>query len=98
MLISLPKNSKVKTNMNISKVPRWLFKTSSRIIKHMNDDHSHSIVSTLNAQHGIKDKNIKTEKLAVNGYFLEFEKNCNSSEEYKIELIKHANKYINYRL
>ena len=73
--------------MNISKVPRWLFNASSRIIKHMNDAHSDSIVSTLNAQHGIKDKNSKMEKLAVNGYFLscigkcyflEFEKNCNS--------------------
>ena len=47
------------------------------------------------------------EKLAVDGYFasskgkchfLEFEKNCNSSEEYKIELIKHAKKYRNYGL
>ena len=68
----------------------------------MNDDHSDSIVSTLNAQHGIKDKNAKMEKLAVNGYFasskgkcyfLEFEKSCDSSEEYKIGLIKHAKKY-----
>ena len=73
--------------MNISKVPTWLFNASSRLIKHMNDDHSNSIVSTLNAQHGIKDKNAKMKKLAVNGYFLssigkyyflEFEKNCNS--------------------
>ena len=52
--------------MNISKVPGWLFNASSRIIKHMNDDHSDSIVSTLNAQHGIKDKNAKMEKLRVN--------------------------------
>ena len=29
---------------------------------------------------------------------LEFEKNCSSSEEYKIELIKHAKKYRNYGL
>ena len=43
--------------MNISKVPTWLFNASSRIIEHMNDDHSDSIVSTLNAQHGIKNKN-----------------------------------------
>ena len=35
----------------------------------MNDDHSNSIVSTLNAQHGIKDKYAKMEKLQVNGYF-----------------------------
>ena len=93
--------------MNISKVPGWLFNASSRIIEHMNDDHSDSIVSTLNAQHGIKDKDAKMEKLRVNGYFasskgysyfLKFDKNCSSSEEYKIELIKHAKKYRNYRL
>ena len=45
------------------------FNASSRIIKHMNDDHSDTIVSTLNVQHGIKDKDAKMEKLAVNGYF-----------------------------
>ena len=55
--------------MNISKVPRWLFKASPRIIKHMNDDHSGSIASTLNAQHVIKDKNAKMQKLEVNVYF-----------------------------
>ena len=69
MLYSLTTNSKVKTNMNISKIPRWLFNACSRIIKHMNHDHSDQIVSTLNEQHGIKDKNAKMEKLAVNGYF-----------------------------
>ena len=31
-------------------------------------------------------------------FFLEFEKNCSSSEEYKIELIKHAKKYRYYGL
>ena len=55
--------------MNISKVPTWLFNASSRIIEHMNKDHSDSIVSTLNAQHRSKDKNAKMEKLEVNGYF-----------------------------
>jgi|TARA_B100001093_G_scaffold453070_1_gene461516 putative heme iron utilization protein len=88
--------------MNYNKVPEWLTKASYRIIEHMNEDHSDSIVSTLNAQHGIKDKSAKMEKLEVNGYFasskgksyfLKFGKSCNSSEEYKIELIKHAKKY-----
>ena len=88
--------------MDDSKVPDWLLNASNRIIEHMNDDHSDSIVSTLNAQHGIKDKDAKMEKLRVNGYFasskgysyfLKFDKNCSSSEEYKIELIKHAKKY-----
>ena len=88
--------------MNDSKAPEWLLKASDRIIEHMNEDHSNSIVSTLNAQHDIKDKNAKMEKLEVNGYFassnqklyfLEFEQVCNSAEEYKAELIKHAEKY-----
>ena len=74
--------------MNDSKVPNWLINASNRIIEHMNDDHSNSIVSTLNAQHGIKDKYAKMEKLQVNGYFalsnqklyfLEFEQVCNSA-------------------
>ena len=31
-------------------------------------------------------------------YFLEFEQICNSAEEYKAELIKHAKKYKSYKL
>ena len=93
--------------MKKNDLPKWLSKASYRIIEHMNDDHSNSIVSTLNAQHGIKDKNAKMEKLEVNGYFassnekfyfLEFENVCSSAEEYKTELIKHAKKYRNYEL
>ena len=93
--------------MNNNKVPEWLSKASKRIIEHMNDDHSNSIVSTLNAQHGIKDKNAKMKELQVNGYFvisnqklyfLEFEQVCNSTEQYKAELIKHAKKYRSYEL
>ena len=93
--------------MKKNDLPKWLSKASYRIIEHMNDDHSNSIVSTLNAQHGIKDKNAKMEKLEVNGYFassnekfyfLEFENVCNSVKEYKTELIKHAKKYRNYEL
>ena len=92
---------------NNEDIPIWLSEASAAIIKHMNDDHSNSIVSTLNAQHGIKDKNAKMEKLQVNGYFalsnqklyfLEFEQVCNSAEEYKAELIKHAKKYRSYEL
>ena len=74
--------------MNDSKVPKWLLNASNRIIEHMNEDHSNSIVSTLNAQHGIKDKNAKMKELQVYGYFalsnqklyfLEFEQVCNSA-------------------
>ena len=93
--------------MKESKVPEWLFEASNRIIEHMNEDHSNSIVSTLNAQHGIKDKKAKMEKLEPNRYFassegkvyfLEFEQVCNSADEYKTELIKHAKKYRDYEL
>ena len=71
------------------------------------NDHANSILSTLNAQHGIKNKDAKIQKIEVKGYFtsckgksyfIKFEKNCNSSEEYKIEHIKHAKKCINYGL
>ena len=34
--------------MNDSKVPEWLLKASNRIIEHMIEDHSNSILSTLN--------------------------------------------------
>ena len=93
--------------MNDSKVPNWLMNASNRIIEHMNADHNNSIVSTLNAQHGIKDKNAKMEELQVNGYFalsnqklyfLEFQQVCNSAQEYKAELIKHAKKYKSYEI
>ena len=93
--------------MNGSKVPNLLMNASDRIIEHMNDDHSNSIISTLNAQHGIKDKNAKMEKLEVDGYFalsnqklyfLKFEQICNSAEEYKAELVNLAKKYRSYEL
>ena len=55
----------------------------------------------------LKTKMKKMEMLQVNGYFalsnqklyfLEFEQVCNSAEEYKSELIKHAKKYRSYEL
>ena len=50
--------------------PHWLIEAAPRIIKHMNEDHANSIASTLNGQHGIKDKNAKMDNLEVNGYCL----------------------------
>mgnify|MGYP001229025410 CR=1 FL=1 len=73
----------------------------------MNDVYSNSIVSTLNVQHGIKDKNAEVEKIEDNRYFassnekfyfLEFENVCNFAEKYKTELIKHTKIYRNYDL
>ena len=53
--------------MKKNDLPEWLSKASYRIIEHMNDDHSNSIVSTLNAQHGIKDKILKWRNLKLMG-------------------------------
>ena len=65
------------------------------------------LVSTLHAQHGIKDKDAKMSKLEVNGYFtvsneklyfIDFENTCKSMGQYKNELIRNAKKYRNYEL
>ena len=93
--------------MTNKKLPEWLVKVSDGIIEHMNKDHSNSIVSTLHAQHGIKDKDAKMSKLEVNGYFtisneklyfIDFENTCKSMGQYKNELIRNAKKYRNYEL
>ena len=90
-----------------SQHPHWLKEAAPRIIKHMNEDHAGCIVSTLNGQYGIQDKNAKMDKLEVDGYFIQsggafyfakFTKACSSSEEYKSELVKHAHLYRNFEL
>lgn len=101
------KNKQLGLMMSNENNPDWLMKVSEGVIKHMNDDHSNSIVSTLHAQHGIKDKNAKMSKLEVNGYFtmsnnklyfIDFENTCNSLEQYKTELIRNAKRYRYYEL
>ena len=88
-------------------IPKWLQAVSKGIIQHMNEDHSKSIVSTLHAQHDIKDTKAKMDNLATDGYFvlskgkllfLNFEKDCENINEYKEELVKHAKKYREYEL
>ena len=88
------------------KKPEWI-NNEQVIIQHMNSDHSNSIVSTLNAQHGIKDPEAKMKSLDVNGYyvlscnkkyFIKFEQSCNTTSEYKDQLIKQAIKYRNFEL
>lgn len=100
-------NAMIVFSMIIKKIPLWLSKVSKNIIDHMNRDHKKSIISTLYAQHGVKDQNVKMFKLDVNGYyavsenkyyFLVFEKNCQSLSQYKAELIKHAKKNKKYEL
>ena len=88
-------------------IPDWLEANSARIIQHMNEDHSKSIVSTLHAQHDIKDSKARMEKLATDGYyvltqgkllFLSFENRCENVNEYKTELVKHAKMYREYEI
>ena len=49
--------------------PKWK-KNQQAIIEHMNDDHSNSICSSLNAQHGIEDVNAKMLFLTIDGYYI----------------------------
>ena len=86
--------------------PEWLNK-EHMIVQHMNSDHSNSITASLNAQHGIKDPYAKMKSLALNGYyilsnnqlyFIKFKKNCNSTSEYKDELIYQAKKYKKFEI
>tara|TARA_B100000575_G_scaffold59993_1_gene45512 strand:- start:535 stop:816 length:282 start_codon:yes stop_codon:yes gene_type:complete len=93
--------------VNRTKIPEWLTKISDGIIEHMNKDHSNSIISTLHAQHGIKDKNAKMSKLEINGYFatsnnkqyfLKFKKSCNSLDQYRTELVRNAKRYRDHEL
>jgi putative heme iron utilization protein len=90
-----------------SDLPKWLSAASDRIISHMNADHLNSIVSTLNAQFGIKDpmatmKSLKRDGyyISSNGkfYFAKFAKKCNSVDEYREELIKHAQIYRDFEI
>tara|TARA_Y100000814_G_C12097863_1_gene322536 strand:+ start:139 stop:420 length:282 start_codon:yes stop_codon:yes gene_type:complete len=93
--------------MNSKAIPDWLQTASKGIIQHMNKDHSRSIVSTLHAQHNIKDTDAKMDNLTTDGYFvlskgrllfLAFELPCKNVKEYKTELVKHAEKYRQYEL
>ena len=90
-----------------SALPKWLSDASNRIVSHMNADHSNSIVSTLHAQFGIKDTTATMANLALNGYYIssngkfyfaKFTKKCNSVDEYREELIKHAQIYRDFEL
>ena len=88
-------------------LPVWLAQSADRIISHMNSDHSNSIVSTLHAQFGIKDPAARMKNLKIDGYYIssnenlyfaKFARNCSSVDEYKEELIKHAQLYRNFEL
>ena len=83
------------------KLPKWSNSEDS-IIKHMNDDHSGTIISALKAQHGIKDKTAKMIILTIDGYyiksisgifFIKFPLICKSPNEYKDALVSLAKLY-----
>ena len=88
-------------------LPIWLSQSTDRIIGHMNSDHSNSIVATLHAQFGIKDPAARMDNLKVDGYYIssnenlyfaKFTRKCSSVDEYKEELIKHAQLYRDFEL
>ena len=90
-----------------NKNPDWLEISSTKIMDHMNSDHQNSIISSLHAQHGIKDPHAKMITLQVDGYyidtsgrklFIKFEKETESVEHYKNQLILQAKKYRNFEL
>ncbi len=88
-------------------LPTWLLQAADRIVDHMNSDHSNSIVSTLHARFGIKDPAARMENLKVDGYYIssgenlyfaKFTRKCSSVDEYREELIKHAQLYRDFEL
>ena len=85
----------------IDESPRWS-KSEESIIKHMNEDHSDTIIAALKAQHDVNDKSAKMVQLTIDGYylrtkrqlyFIKFSKTCHSSKEYKDELVALAKQY-----
>ena len=86
--------------------PKWL-KQEKSMIEHMNEDHSNSIVSTLNAKLGIKDKHAKMLRLTMDGYyvssknkiyFLDFNLPCFTVNQYRDKLVEQAKKYRDFEL
>ena len=86
--------------------PKWLRQEKS-MIEHMNEDHSNSIVSALNAKLGIKDKHAKMLRLTMDGYyvssknkiyFLDFNLPCFSVKQYRDKLVEQAKEYRDFEL
>lgn len=86
--------------------PKWL-KQEKSMIEHMNEDHSNSIVSTLNAKLGIKDKHAKMLRLTMDGYyvssknkiyFLDFNLPCFTVKQYRDKLVEQAKEYRDFEL
>ena len=86
--------------------PKWLKKEHS-MIEHMNEDHSNSIVSTLNAKLGIKDKHARMLRLTTDGYyvssknkiyFIDFNLPCFTVKQYRDKLVEQAKEYRDFEL
>ena len=86
--------------------PKWLKKEHS-MIEHMNEDHSNSIVSALNAKLGIKDKHAKMLRLTMDGYyvssknkiyFIDFNLPCFTVNQYRDKLVAQAKEYRDFEL
>ena len=86
--------------------PKWLRQEKS-MIEHMNEDHSNSIVSALNAKLGIKDKHAKMLRLTMDGYyvssknkiyFLDFNLPCFTVKQYRDKLVEQAKEYRDFEL
>ena len=86
--------------------PKWL-KQEASMIKHMNDDHANSIISTLHAKKGLKDKDAKMIRLTIDGYyvlskgviyFIEFEEPCLNVKQYRDKLVSQAKEFRDYEL
>ena len=86
--------------------PKWL-KQEKSMIEHMNEDHSNSIVSALNAKLGIKDKHAKMLRLTIDGYyvssknkiyFLDFNLHCFTVKQYRDKLVEQAKEYRDFEL
>ena len=86
--------------------PKWL-KQEKSMIEHMNEDHSNSIVSALNAKLGIKDKHAKMLRLTIDGYyvssknkiyFIDFNLPCFTVNQYRDKLVAQAKEYRDFEL
>ena len=82
-------------------------KNEESIIEHMNNDHSKNISASLNAQHGVKDKNAKMFALTIDGYYLRskdkiffitFDQICNNAKQYKEMLVSQAKEYRSFEI
>ena len=86
--------------------PKWL-KQEKSMIEHMNEDHSNSIVSTLNAKLGIKDKHARMLRLTMDGYYVssknkiyfrDFNLPCFTVKQYRDKLVEQAKEYRDFEL